>query len=171
MQEKVCKICGKSKPITEFYKVLKGKYGVHSTCIKCLLQKFKDERKKKKQEKLITCSMCGETKPSTEFYKYKTKYRTICKTCLHSRYQIPDFIKKIARENNFPSTLLMGWTPTAIECLEIGCNCDKCTLKDTITSSECKMKKAVRLLIQIHGKPDGCNELTVIWQFLRFIVK
>lgn len=35
MQEKMCAICGKVKPISEFYKKSLGKYGVGSWCREC----------------------------------------------------------------------------------------------------------------------------------------
>lgn len=54
------------------------------------------------------------------------------------------------------------WTPTAIECYLLGCNCSKCNInkiyfKDSIF--KCKMKDTVIELVRKFGKPErGINE-------------
>ena len=156
---KKCKKCGKVLPITEFYKQLGGAYGVKAICIDCYRKRSKENYKPKpKKITYIKCSMCGEVKPSTEFYKYKKKYKKICKDC-SPRYRVPPHIKEIGRINQFPCTLLLNWSQSAIECLEIGCDCSKCLIT---TESKCIMKKAVILLTMIHGKPDGYTEPTIM---------
>ena len=52
--------------------------------------------------------------------------------------------------------ILKGWTQTAIDCYNLGCNCNKCKLKNII-SSECCMKQTVILLVKKFGKPDKDN--------------
>ena len=49
-----------------------------------------------------------------------------------------------------------SWTPTAIKCYGIGCNCSKCRLIDepeSINKSNCCMKFIVIKLIKKFGKP------------------
>ena len=36
MQTKTCSTCGEEKPLTEFYKMKRGKYGVQSKCKQCV---------------------------------------------------------------------------------------------------------------------------------------
>ena len=53
-------------------------------------------------------------------------------------------------------TLSKSWTPTAVECYKIGCNCSRCGLyklyfKDSIY--KCKMKETVIELVRTIGKP------------------
>jgi len=45
MGTKVCRICGKTLPLTEFTKVPRGKSGVSCTCRNCTNEKRKAERK------------------------------------------------------------------------------------------------------------------------------
>ena len=53
-------------------------------------------------------------------------------------------------------TLSKIWTPTAIDCYKLGCNCSKCNLYklyfvDSIT--KCKMKETVIELVRNLGAP------------------
>ena len=52
--------------------------------------------------------------------------------------------------------ILRGWTQSAIDCYNIGCNCSKCIIKKSI-SSECCMKQTVILLVKKFGKPNKDN--------------
>lgn len=49
------------------------------------------------------------------------------------------------------------WTPTAIDCYKIGCNCSKCNLINedfsSLTKKNCKMKQSVIILVKNVGKP------------------
>lgn len=48
VQTKICKVCGKSLPLTSFYEDKRGgKYCVRSLCKECLNQKYTDYRKSK----------------------------------------------------------------------------------------------------------------------------
>ena len=49
------------------------------------------------------------------------------------------------------------WTPTAIDCYKIGCNCSKCNLYKlffSTTDSKCMMKFAVFGLVRNIGAPN-----------------
>ena len=55
-------------------------------------------------------------------------------------------------------TISKNWTPSAIECYQLGCNCSKCNLykflfKDSL--SKCKMKETVIELVRRFGSPIG----------------
>ena len=49
------------------------------------------------------------------------------------------------------------WTPTAIECYEIGCTCSKCVLYK-IMGKNCRMKQTVFALVKKYGKPTTLLE-------------
>ena len=58
-------------------------------------------------------------------------------------------------------TLAKNWTPTAIDCYHIGCNCAKCNLyyiyfKDSLF--KCKMKDTVIELVRKLGVPQKDRE-------------
>lgn len=49
------------------------------------------------------------------------------------------------------------WTPTAIECYTLGCNCSKCNLYKIYFSQsifKCKMKDTVIELVRKIGRPS-----------------
>lgn len=53
-------------------------------------------------------------------------------------------------------TLLKKWTPTAIDCYNIGCQCSKCGLYHLIfknSTSKCMMKYTVWELVKNLGSP------------------
>ena len=50
-----------------------------------------------------------------------------------------------------------NWTPTAVECYLLGCNCSKCNIYKIYFSKnyfKCKMKETVIELVRKLGKPD-----------------
>ena len=54
-------------------------------------------------------------------------------------------------------TLAKRWTPTAIDCYKLKCECTKCNLyklffKDGV--QKCRMKETVIELMRLHGAPD-----------------
>ena len=54
-------------------------------------------------------------------------------------------------------TLAQNWTPTAIDCYQLGCRCSKCNLyklyfKNSIF--KCKMKEVVIELVRQLGPPN-----------------
>ncbi len=58
-------------------------------------------------------------------------------------------------------TLAENWTPTAIDCFEIGCRCSSCLLNKLYfngDSSKCMMKYTVIELVRKKGKPDTKGE-------------
>lgn len=57
-------------------------------------------------------------------------------------------------------TISKSWTPTAVDCYNIGCQCSKCNLhklyfKDRI--GKCKMKETVIELVRKIGAPEEEN--------------
>ena len=55
------------------------------------------------------------------------------------------------------SGVCSNWTPSAIDCYNIGCQCDKCGLYHLIfknSESECKMKHVVIELVRKLGRPE-----------------
>ena len=59
-------------------------------------------------------------------------------------------------------TTSKNWTPTAIECYRLGCNCSKCNLNKLYFSDsifKCKMKETVIELVRRLGVPEVNNEI------------
>ena len=159
---KKCKICGEVKPITDFYKNHSNKDGYETLCKECRKARDKAKRNaKKKSEVHKTFIICGKTKHSSKFYKTEVNYSSICNSCFKYTGKVPKMIKKLAKKNSVPCTILMHWTQAAFECLEIGCNCQRCLIKMT-SETPCIMKKVVLLLTRIHGLPDGFRQPTII---------
>ena len=55
-------------------------------------------------------------------------------------------------------TVSKNWTPTAIDCYFLGCNCSNCILHKIYfsnTSFKCKMKETVIELVRRNGAPKG----------------
>ncbi len=53
-------------------------------------------------------------------------------------------------------TTSKNWTPTAVECYELGCSCSKCNLYKLYFSDslfKCKMKETVIELVRRLGAP------------------
>jgi len=54
-------------------------------------------------------------------------------------------------------TLAENWTPTAVDCYKIGCQCSKCNLYKIYFSDgnkKCKMKETVIELVRKIGVPN-----------------
>lgn len=57
-------------------------------------------------------------------------------------------------------TVSKSWTPTAIECYNIGCCCSRCNLYKIYFADKrykCKMKETVIELVRKLGLPEGGN--------------
>jgi hypothetical protein len=90
MDTKICTKCHKEKPLTDFYKDIRGKFNVVSVCKDC----HKSPRTKEKEAKRILvsegfkiCNKCKETKPLLEFHinkKTKDGRGYSCKKCCKS---------------------------------------------------------------------------------------
>ncbi len=55
-------------------------------------------------------------------------------------------------------TITRNWTPAAIDCYNLGCNCSVCNLYKLYfenSVSKCKMKQSVIELVRKIGKPFG----------------
>lgn len=157
MDKKKCKECGQVKPLTEFYKNPSCKLGVDNLCKVCKNKRAKMRYLAQNPIEYYECTICGHIKPSTEFIKNSR----ICLACFKNRRYVPKKIKDIAYKFKIPCTILIAWTPSAIDCLEVGCNCARCYI-NTTTETPCEMKKIVMALMIIHGKPDGYTEPTII---------
>lgn len=57
---------------------------------------------------------------------------------------------------NYKTFYVRRWTPSAIECYKIGCQCSKCNLLDNLelTKAQCRMKIAVFELVRKLGAPN-----------------
>ena len=103
-----------------------------------------------------------------EFNKYCAYQRPIminyCKEfkILFESYIKIKNIRKTKEEyfNNYTKNInpdiLLKWTPTSIDCYEIGCNCNKCELY-RILNTKCQMKNVVMELVKKFGAPNINN--------------
>lgn len=60
-------------------------------------------------------------------------------------------------------TTTKNWTPSAIDCFELGCACSKCFIYKIYfqtSFSKCKMKEAVIELVRKFGVPQKNEEET-----------
>ena len=67
-----------------------------------------------------------------------------------------NIIEKYFPENDgeLSASITQTWTEQAIECYSIGCDCNKCSLKNGNYSFKCQMPKVIDVLINIYGKPN-----------------
>jgi len=85
-----CNICGQEKPLTQFSKNKKGKYGRQYTCKECSREYQRQRREERKAKGVVVpqekkCSLCGEVKPASEFYADITAANGLssqCKECI-----------------------------------------------------------------------------------------
>ena len=57
---------------------------------------------------------------------------------------------------SYSETTCKNWTPTAIDCYRLGCNCSKCNLYKIYFSDgrlRCNMKSTVFELVRKYGAP------------------
>ena len=50
-------------------------------------------------------------------------------------------------------TIPIRWSKGAKGCYEIGCNCSVCQIVPPWFKKKCKMKKSVKILLDVIGKP------------------
>lgn len=50
-------------------------------------------------------------------------------------------------------SIIQNWTPQALECYSIGCDCKKCSLAGGKYSFICQMPKVIDALLQSGAKP------------------
>lgn len=98
--KKVCTLCGKSKPFSEYYKQREGKYGLRARCRTCLItitksKKYKTKKKKRLSPKTVKrlsllekglqeCTICKHIKKLSEFNTSKkatSGHKSNCKPC------------------------------------------------------------------------------------------
>ena len=102
-ESRVCTICSTEKPLSEFNKAPRGKWGRESRCKACKSAQNKaryvpavsdlaarEARYTRLHGDTKTCTQCGETKPISEFSKskegvYGPIYRSRCKRCNSER--------------------------------------------------------------------------------------
>ena len=51
-------------------------------------------------------------------------------------------------------SILQNWTPSALDCYKINCDCTSCPIAHRHYSFKCKMKEVVKVLLQTKGIPD-----------------
>ena len=90
METRVCKICGKEKPITEFeeYITLSGRRHRRWQCRECRNARAAERRKEKNKR---ICPICKKAKQPFEFVRdnsldYK-EYGKICRECAYKKKQ------------------------------------------------------------------------------------
>src|SRR5918912_4609285 len=105
-ESRVCTKCGLDKPLSEFSKAPRGKYGRKSSCKSCDAARYaanptssralpREERIRrlaKRRGDSKTCTKCGEAKPYAEFSLARRAtetrsavYRSECKRCSSDR--------------------------------------------------------------------------------------
>lgn len=87
-ETKICKVCGKEKPVSSFVKA-NGKYRI-STCNQCrwMLEKQKLEQKEfVDTEKTRICKYCGKELPIEKFEISKGYRLRICRRCRQNKYK------------------------------------------------------------------------------------
>lgn len=105
--QKRCTVCGETFPVTTewFYKLKKGKYGLHPSCKKCHSIKYGHKPKVDLHLPygVKRCTKCGQDYPATiENFSREPKgtygLRSICKICVreynHQRSQDPELRKQ-----------------------------------------------------------------------------
>lgn len=58
------------------------------------------------------------------------------------------------RYGKIPARVAEKWTPTAIDCYKLGCNCSKCHI-NMIMETQCYMKAVVVELVKKLGRPTA----------------
>ena len=56
-------------------------------------------------------------------------------------------------KNELAAAITQSWNEQALECYAIGCDCQKCSLRNGQYSFKCQMPKVIDMLINIVGKP------------------
>ena len=51
-------------------------------------------------------------------------------------------------------SIVQNWTPSALDCYKINCECTVCPIAHRHYSFKCKMKEIVEVLLQTKGLPD-----------------
>jgi len=88
---KFCSKCDKDKPLSEFHKNKKAKFGVNHICKECLRSfevKEKEARFALVPEGFKICTQCNKERPLTEFSKQKNGRfgcSSICKECKYNK--------------------------------------------------------------------------------------
>ena len=105
------------------------------------------------EEKPLLINYCDKFK---ELIKKYIKKRNIIRNKNKKRILKDETIQCQMKHVVVNENILKGWTQTAIDCYNLGCNCSKCQLKNIIFS-ECCMKQTVMLLVKKFGKPKKDN--------------
>ena len=50
-------------------------------------------------------------------------------------------------------SIVQNWTPQAIECYDLNCECRLCSIKKGNYSFVCQMPKIIKRLVKLYGKP------------------
>lgn len=59
------------------------------------------------------------------------------------------------------NSITQNWTPSALECYKINCNCADCPIKNAHYSFKCQMKRVVKTLLKTNGLPDEAEILGI----------
>ena len=51
-------------------------------------------------------------------------------------------------------SIVQNWTPSALECYKLNCECAQCPIAHRHYSFKCKMKHVVDILLETKGLPD-----------------
>jgi hypothetical protein len=81
MQTKICSKCNKEKPLSDFYKHEKGKFGVHSICKCCRIEyqkTYKENHPNFARESWLECNY-GIT--LNEYHKLSEEQNNLCLIC------------------------------------------------------------------------------------------
>lgn len=80
--ERVCTSCGRTLPITAFYRHARSRGGRRRQCGECVRRYLREHPPEPTTEVERTCRWCGETKPITAFPVDHGYRRRECQACI-----------------------------------------------------------------------------------------
>ena len=87
MDTKACRICGNTKPLTDFHRNKNRRDGYNSACKRCAIEEqIRTRRMPEVIDGSKACTKCGEVKALDQFPKHRNMpggYNHICKACLY----------------------------------------------------------------------------------------
>ena len=51
-------------------------------------------------------------------------------------------------------SIVQNWTPSALDCYKVNCECSRCPISKRHYSFKCKMSEIVQILLETKGLPD-----------------
>ncbi len=63
--------------------------------------------------------------------------------------------------DNISTSITQNWTPQAIECYSLNCDCKKCSLSSGHYSFICQMPRVIETLLETIGEPETIQEAKI----------